>query len=268
MFKKGISLTVLTITVTILIILTASVILTSMDFKGKTEYIKFDKNIKLIEKTIRKEYIRGNIIGTLLEDYEENTDNVQDNFNFEPTELEDLIEAITERYTNIDIEHEKQDYYLLNREDLIELGLNEIYDEYLVNYKKGFVFSIKPIQKDNEYIYTTQFIDNIMLKKLSGQTVTIDDMYSKGIYNYKIYGNSVQRNLPEGYTQLEYIESTGTQYIDTGIIGKSSTNIEVDVMLNTNSTERIFGARTSLYKYEMYVAANGSTHYRSKKILF
>lgn len=32
--------------------------------------------------------------------------------------------------------------------------------------------------------------------------------------------------LPEGYTQLDYIESTGTQYIDTGIIPNQDTKVE------------------------------------------
>ena len=35
--------------------------------------------------------------------------------------------------------------------------------------------------------------------------------------------------LPNGYTQVEYIESTGAQYIDTGIIGKSDLDIYMDL---------------------------------------
>lgn len=40
----------------------------------------------------------------------------------------------------------------------------------------------------------------------------------KNLKDYKIYGNSVQGKLPDTYQQVEYIESTGTQYIDTGYI--------------------------------------------------
>ena len=32
--------------------------------------------------------------------------------------------------------------------------------------------------------------------------------------------------LPQGYTRCEYLESTGTQYIDTGIIGKTGVSME------------------------------------------
>lgn len=43
---------------------------------------------------------------------------------------------------------------------------------------------------------------------------------AKPLKNYKVYGNTMQGNLPEGYTQLEYIESTTSQYINTGIKGE------------------------------------------------
>jgi len=35
--------------------------------------------------------------------------------------------------------------------------------------------------------------------------------------------------LPEGYTQVEYIESTGTQYIDTRVSANSNIRFTVDV---------------------------------------
>ena len=44
---------------------------------------------------------------------------------------------------------------------------------------------------------------------------------------YPIAGaNGVAHNLPDGYTELQYIESTGTQYIDTGVYA-SSNNVEI-----------------------------------------
>lgn len=52
--------------------------------------------------------------------------------------------------------------------------------------------------------------------------------------------------LPEGYTELEYIESSGTQYIDTGFHPTQSTRIIMDVQmttLNPDGHEWFFGAR-------------------------
>lgn len=40
--------------------------------------------------------------------------------------------------------------------------------------------------------------------------------------------------LPDGYTQLEYIESTGTQYINTGYIANANTTIEFDASTESN----------------------------------
>lgn len=37
--------------------------------------------------------------------------------------------------------------------------------------------------------------------------------------------------LPAGYTELEYIEATGTQYIDTGVIGRSGVSAEVSISI-------------------------------------
>ena len=54
--------------------------------------------------------------------------------------------------------------------------------------------------------------------------------------------------LPEGYTELEYIESSGTQYIDTGFHPTQSTRIIMDVQmttLNPTDHEWFFGARRS-----------------------
>ena len=39
-------------------------------------------------------------------------------------------------------------------------------------------------------------------------------------------------SLPEGYRRLEYVRSTGTQYVDTGLTANNNTAIAVDVHLN------------------------------------
>ena len=80
-----------------------------------------------------------------------------------------------------------------------------------------------------------------------------------GLYdlvNDQFYGNSgtgtflpgpAQVELPDGYTQLEYIESTGTQYINTGINPDQDTRAIVDVQIvsTPNADNQILSCRST-----------------------
>ena len=50
--------------------------------------------------------------------------------------------------------------------------------------------------------------------------------------------------LPSGYTELEYIETTGTQYIDTGVIPTLNTKVRVRFLPVAQNGIGFFGART------------------------
>ena len=54
-------------------------------------------------------------------------------------------------------------------------------------------------------------------------------------------------SLPSGYRQLEYIQSTGTQYIDTGFKPNNNTRVLCDIDIETSNatTAAIFGGRDS-----------------------
>ena len=77
--------------------------------------------------------------------------------------------------------------------------------------------------------------------------------------DYRIYGNSMQLLLPSEYQQVEYIESTGEQYIDTGIIANQNTGFEIKFLpknkISSSTTEygNVFGARTksSVNEYQL-----------------
>ena len=84
--------------------------------------------------------------------------------------------------------------------------------------------------------------------------------------------------LPEGYTQIEYIEGTGTQYINTGFYGTQNSGAYIRFALTdltSNGSPRVFGTRngnsgtgafsfissfdaTTLSNDYFYLAANGS----------
>lgn len=68
------------------------------------------------------------------------------------------------------------------------------------------------------------------------------------------------RGLPSGYTQLEYIESSGTQYIDTGFMPNQDTRIVMDAQFVSGAASQfLFGTRTSSYgvNYSIFISTGG-----------
>lgn len=67
--------------------------------------------------------------------------------------------------------------------------------------------------------------------------------------------------LPSDYTKLEYIQSSGTQYIDTGVPGDSDVRVvaEFDLLANSESTSCIFGAQgTDSMRYVFCAKSSGT----------
>ena len=60
-------------------------------------------------------------------------------------------------------------------------------------------------------------------------------------------------SLPSGYTKLAYIQSSGTQYVDTGFVPNQDTRIIYDCeRLSTASAEHFFGVRTGTSAKEAF----------------
>lgn len=74
--------------------------------------------------------------------------------------------------------------------------------------------------------------------------LTLTKCKANKLLNYQIYGNSKQGELPDGYTQLEYIESTGTQYIDLNYTPSNETRIDIDFQVTTLGAGRFAGSTT------------------------
>ena len=88
-------------------------------------------------------------------------------------------------------------------------------------------------------------------KQSNNYSFTIDEL---GNYRVKIANNNTESRekqimakslfLPSEYQQVEYIESTGTQYIDTGLLAKDHIDIYLEILGNFSSTAKskyIFG---------------------------
>lgn len=101
-------------------------------------------------------------------------------------------------------------------------------------------------------------VGSVVSKKSVGDLVTDTSDINYGKYKIPILTNSTATNiylnkplrktskLPTGYTQVEHIRSTGTQYIDTGFKATGNTKVKIKVQLptQTNVQQGIFGVRT------------------------
>lgn len=73
----------------------------------------------------------------------------------------------------------------------------------------------------------------------------------KNVVRLEIDGTVVWKGLPVGYTLLEYIETTGTQYIDTGFIPNQDTRVVCEFMwkgTGGSGNRDIYGGRQSAEK--------------------
>ena len=69
-------------------------------------------------------------------------------------------------------------------------------------------------------------------------------------------------SLPSGYTRLEYIESTGTQYIDTGFKPNNNTRVVMDITPVSVDGTHLFGSRSSNAASDYFLLLCTGGHYR------
>lgn len=77
---------------------------------------------------------------------------------------------------------------------------------------------------------------------------------------YAVEVGNTHTILPAGYQRLEYIESTGSQYIDTGIVPDNNTSVTLDIdIVNADNWGPIFGSRDANVTNEFCMFAHNPT---------
>ena len=110
----------------------------------------------------------------------------------------------------------------------------------------------------------------------SNDNKTINAIIKTGEANLNVYqedSNGTQtllsKSLPTGYTQLEYIESTGTQYIDTDIYPSDTLNFDIEFSIKSASVATLFGAyrvdgsQFQINLYSSYLCTGTGTAYNN-----
>lgn len=90
---------------------------------------------------------------------------------------------------------------------------------------------------ENASIFVTGLSETDMVTATNGSKT------KTGVWTQK--PNPVSHGLPDGYNELEYIESSGTQYIDTEFKPNGTTKIVCDFQMVNQGTEQqgVFGSR-------------------------
>lgn len=94
-----------------------------------------------------------------------------------------------------------------------------------------------------------------------------DNAVEEPIIDMKISGNSVQSKLPSEYREVEYIESTGTQYIDTEYIPKINTTVELTLSFNgtfvgTSGSASFIGSAEGNNRFQLNFGSRETQYYQ------
>lgn len=137
---------------------------------------------------------------------------------------------------------------LLQRQGIDELAQNTRTESF-----EGEVSSGRTYTYGTDYFMgdIVQNVNEFNIKATSRVTEYIMSQDESGIERYPTFTSRPYVGLPDGYTQLQYIESHGTEYIDTGFKPNQNTRVVADVGKptsgydTTNVSQCIFGARTA-----------------------
>lgn len=80
---------------------------------------------------------------------------------------------------------------------------------------------------------------------VNATSISISDVNTSKEHTIGIDGNTYQKSsvLPSGYTQVDYIQSTGNQYIDTGVNADKNLRVEMNTsFISPTSSNQTFGA--------------------------
>lgn len=101
-------------------------------------------------------------------------------------------------------------------DELDDTSTNPVQNKALKGIIEAQATEITELKEENETIKSQFPTENV-----SGESIDIYDSSDLEFEKFEVEGRSTQAILPSEYQQVEYIESTGAQYINTGINGKN-----------------------------------------------
>ena len=104
-----------------------------------------------------------------------------------------------------------------------------------------------PVRDDNNVGYMLDLLTNTLYANAGSGSFAIgeDDLFVRNIGKTKFFKQTT-RKVPKGFQEVEYLESTGTQYIDIGLKGKNNLDFEYKCeFTNLDGTAQCVGGNWS-----------------------
>jgi type II secretory pathway pseudopilin PulG len=242
-FEKGISLIALIITIIVIIILASIVIGAALGTPESAEKAKFLGNLSQIKESISIKRAQ-NLMQTAANPTGDR------NYGFTKVMIKKTAGSTAEdgwvvNLENINIKNSElgAGYTEVAENSEITLGIDAP-DVYIYD-AAGELYYAKGYKDGGKIIYAQSYTiegwpENWAYNTVTGTNIALNDTFNDSA-SVKIYGKSVQ-SIPSGYTFYDYIESTGTQYIDTGYIYIANDKIKIGVApLELNVDKAVFG---------------------------
>lgn len=161
--------------------------------------------------------------------------------------LENDTELYNATYNRSTYTNPRSVYLFKDNSDDPYPGVKKIYS-YIHTKNGSIVRNYIPIR-----IGTVGYMLDIANWRIYGNQGTGAFTYGNDVFPYKVVFNA----LPNEYQEVEYLQSSGTQYIDTGLKGNQDTEFDIIaqyVGASTSSLAGLFGTRTSAQNKAVIVA--------------
>lgn len=137
------------------------------------------------------------------------------------------------------------------------IGLYDIVNsKFYTNVGSGGTFTAGPEVEKSTRI-TINYLGNNKIVDIDNEQIQELTKDTEWIFQF-VAGSP----LPDGYTQLEYIQSSGSQYINTGFKPNQGTKISITVDFPLSGTAWLYGGRTSAGSNSLGFLCEGGNHYR------
>lgn len=121
--------------------------------------------------------------------------------------------------------------------------------------KIGIINLFEAVTANNVIIVFHQNVWNMIMREIDVQGSPIQVAYQNMIDNYDVTIANASFD-----SEIEYLESSGTQYINTNVFPNQDTSIELSMYANNSAQQDFFGASGDLNAY-VYGAYNGASKF-------